>query len=888
MAERIVATAKTLETKHKCPNSCKQNLGFNSSGSSADRILQLQRTAGNQAVQRLIKSKALQAKLRVGQPNDIYEQEADRVAEQVMRMPDPILQRKCAKCDEDEKSVLQAKESLGQMPVTQGQDVPPMSPLPYDHSYKPSPDNCSIYQSSLAKTWFTFSYRHNAECACKNTLNEPHNNCVRKCLQVKMKAHLAALNKLGAALPLTLPGEADPMCHDMWQQHVECYGECGCSNKFINYLTFSTMCRMPFPCFFVSGSIERFNSCSGSPADRILKLQKIAGNQAIQRLTKSRSLQAKLRIGQDNDVYEQEADRVAEQVMRMQDFVLQRQNKPEEEEKIIQTTSSFYIYPLVRQKVSEEDQELVQTKETTGQAPEISPDLHTKIIALRVGGQPLPASTRAFFEPRFGFDFSQIRVHVSPSAAETARAVNAQAYTIGKDVIFAAGQYSPETPSGKRLLAHELTHVVQQGKTGISEKYDIYGINKANEPTIQRDFFGSLRSGVKKVPSISIPDYIHKPKLQNLSHGQQIPHQIIDLFGNRSTSNVLEGVKYIGEKTGEAATAIGKWGRNVLKSAGAWVWALITETPGRIWSLLKHVGSAIVGIVSWLWEGLTSSLGHICGGVKSVFSWLSKGVEGLFGWIWEGLQMGGTWAWKILNGDFSGFWEGIGNLFSWFGRGFKNLAKWGWEGLKAAAIWVSQGVKGFGKWIWEGHLRGAVWVGRLIAKLFDLRTYPEILDLLWQIIKFNTRTLTSIEEQEARSVFMNSINYWQVRIDEYSLIALIGAKISSSGMGVTTFHSINFNRKINTAAGNEDMIWLIHELTHVAQMEHVGSQYIGEAVYAQATEGYDYTPSAKSHLSDYNREQQASIVENYYKIRSRGGSTAAYDPYIAELRAGKL
>jgi hypothetical protein len=124
MAERVIATTKAQEAKQTCPNSCIQNPIFNSTGSPADRILQLQRTAGNQAVQKLIKSRVLQAKLRVGQPNNIYEQEADRIAEQVMRMPDPVLQLKCVKCNGDEKNILQAKESLGHIPVTQDQDVP--------------------------------------------------------------------------------------------------------------------------------------------------------------------------------------------------------------------------------------------------------------------------------------------------------------------------------------------------------------------------------------------------------------------------------------------------------------------------------------------------------------------------------------------------------------------------------------------------------------------------------------------------------------------------------------------------------------------------------------------------------------------------------------------
>lgn len=103
MAEKAVATAKAKDTKQTRSNSSKQSVDFNSLGSPAERILQLQRTAGNQAVQRLIKSRALRAKLTINQPRDMYEQEADRVAEQVMRMPDNVLQRKCPKCDEYEK-----------------------------------------------------------------------------------------------------------------------------------------------------------------------------------------------------------------------------------------------------------------------------------------------------------------------------------------------------------------------------------------------------------------------------------------------------------------------------------------------------------------------------------------------------------------------------------------------------------------------------------------------------------------------------------------------------------------------------------------------------------------------------------------------------------------
>src|SRR5437899_1147878 len=90
---------------------------------------------------------------------------------------------------------------------------------------------------------------------------------------------------------------------------------------------------------------------------------------------------------------------------------------------------------------------------------EVPPIVHE---VLRSPGQPLDPATRAFMEPRFGHDFSSVRVHTDAKAAESARAVNALAYTVGHDVAFGAAQYAPGTAVGRRLLAHELTHVMQQ------------------------------------------------------------------------------------------------------------------------------------------------------------------------------------------------------------------------------------------------------------------------------------------------------------------------------------------------------------------------------------------------------------------------------------------
>jgi uncharacterized protein DUF4157 len=96
---------------------------------------------------------------------------------------------------------------------------------------------------------------------------------------------------------------------------------------------------------------------------------------------------------------------------------------------------------------------------SAGEAP---PVVHE---VLRSPGQPLDAVTRAFMEPRFGHDFSRVRVHADPKAAESAQAVNALAYTVGRHVVFGDAQYRPSSIDGFRLLAHGIdTHVAATGE----------------------------------------------------------------------------------------------------------------------------------------------------------------------------------------------------------------------------------------------------------------------------------------------------------------------------------------------------------------------------------------------------------------------------------------
>lgn len=187
------------------------------------------------------------------------------------------------------------------------------------------------------------------------------------------------------------------------------------------------------------------------------------------------TLQAKLSISEPGDQYEQEADRVADQVMRMPDPAVRLQRKCGCGGVGATGTGCDDCAGTVVQ---------LQRHATphTGPGSTAPSSVHD---VLRSPGQPLGQATRDFFEARFGQDFSRVRVHYGTQAAASAREVNALAYTVGSNVVFAAGQYAPGSRAGERLLAHELTHVLQQtGKKASSGRTG--PVTKTNDNVIQR------------------------------------------------------------------------------------------------------------------------------------------------------------------------------------------------------------------------------------------------------------------------------------------------------------------------------------------------------------------------------------------------------------------
>ena len=243
-------------------------------------------------------------------------------------------------------------------------------------------------------------------------------------------------------------------------------------------------------------SVKREVGPSLAHSTPLTQWQRAIGNQALQSVYRVPVIQAKLTISQPGDPYEQEADRIADQVMRMPDReVSSLSHNPETIQRTCAACASgqkpcpkcSVDDELQRKSLSSTITPLIQRKNE--ELEEFPRGIQTVTDVVRGGGQPLPESARAFFEPRFGHDFSGVRVHTGAAASASANSLNARAYTLEQDIVFGSGQFEPETDNGKRLLAHELTHVIQQNAQGRQ--------SAANQMEIQRRSFLFGAGGVR-------------------------------------------------------------------------------------------------------------------------------------------------------------------------------------------------------------------------------------------------------------------------------------------------------------------------------------------------------------------------------------------------------
>jgi outer membrane protein OmpA-like peptidoglycan-associated protein len=196
--------------------------------------------------------------------------------------------------------------------------------------------------------------------------------------------------------------------------------------------------------------------CEECKKKRLGMLQRSAVNNAPIN-SPARKLQAKLAINKTGDEYEQEADRIADEVMAMP---------------VNHSVSN--APPRIQRFVQQSTEQMNAAPASVDQA-------------LASCGSPLEPSLQRDMEQRFDYDFSQVRVHTDSKAAESAVAVNALAYTVGRDVVFARGMFKPDSSTGKRLLAHELGHTIQQGAASRRENKSQFATLTASPSLAKKD-----------------------------------------------------------------------------------------------------------------------------------------------------------------------------------------------------------------------------------------------------------------------------------------------------------------------------------------------------------------------------------------------------------------
>lgn len=180
---------------------------------------------------------------------------------------------------------------------------------------------------------------------------------------------------------------------------------------------------------------------------------------AVQAPVRPDSTRPTLRIGPAGDAWEREAERVAEAVLRAPSPAPVLHPAPQSVQRCGACAGGT---KCAKCKAREEEEKAALRRDGDGPAPGMTSAVEARVRAATAGGAPLEPGVRGFFEPRFGRGLDGVRVHTGARADEAARAVGARAFALGRDVVFAAGQYRPATPAGQRLLAHELAHVLQQ------------------------------------------------------------------------------------------------------------------------------------------------------------------------------------------------------------------------------------------------------------------------------------------------------------------------------------------------------------------------------------------------------------------------------------------
>lgn len=323
----------------------------------------------------------------------------------------------------------------------------------------------------------------------------------------------------------------------------------------------------------------------GGGAGPVATLHGAVGNQAVKELHERGEIQAKLDVSQPTDASEREAERVADEVVRMGD-----------------SGDGADRHPAV-------------TRTASGSSGRtVDGETESRIESVTSGGRPLPESTRSFFEPRFGRDFSEVRVHTGPDADEAARSINAEAFTYGSDVVFRSDAYRPGSRDGRQLLAHELAHVVQQD----------HGVAR----TLFRQDAGELSAAEQQVMVEKVPPELYSP-FKNIVMGLRF-----DAFQLAEAMNQMKQAGLSTERMREGFVRLYRYGDDIGNIEGVNTRALnALDTWGNVvgvifaaLEVITHVLKGEIGAAAGtIWENAMAIAVPWAGLLNAV-----QGIVGLF------------------------------------------------------------------------------------------------------------------------------------------------------------------------------------------------------------------------------------------------------------------
>lgn len=492
-------------------------------------------------------------------------------------------------------------------------------------------------------------------------------------------------------------------------------------------------------------------------------------------------VQTAMRVSSPNDPAEREATTVASQVVRMSSPAVA--SRPSVSRGIVRVASRMHSTllspPLLRE----------------GQgAPSAGPEVATEIQASLGGGQALPQAVRDFMEPRFHADFGRVRIHTDARAAGLATRLSARAFAYGQDIFFAKGEYSPESAGGRELIAHELTHTIQQRSAAPREakREAAPEVTQTTAPQVQRLGFDTARNyfadkanalpgfrmltvvlGKNPINDQAVsrsPGNVFRAIVEFIPGASLVTQAltnagILDKFANWAWAQIEPAVSAFMDLGGAVLRFLKSLGAKDLLNPGAAVDRGIGMVRDPINQIIGLVGGFIDAVLEFVKEAILRPLGKLAEGTESYD--LLKGVMGedpvtgdavdnsaelmvggfmkIIGQdeVWQNIQKSGAlakcWAWmQGAMADLKGFVSEIPALFM---AGLKSLTL---VDIVVVPLAFAKLAKVFGNFLG----RFISWAGEAMWNLLEI-VFKAVKPDAWEYIQKTGAALKSILQNPA-------------------------------------------------------------------------------------------------------------------------------------------